>query len=110
MKALKRIYNEEEAIGKTISTIAGNGEEYIIVFSDNTFLIIDVERGYEDSAGITFSSTYYDDSLLIAGGLLTAEEYEAKKAAERQAREEKEEAERKALYKKLKARYEESYE
>lgn len=103
---MNRITDKEGCIGKTIAAISGYGDEYLIAFSDKSFITIGIERGYEDSVDITFVEPGFNRYNLVETGLLTVEEYEAEIAAEQEEWRGKNIEGDRRVYKILKARFE----
>jgi hypothetical protein len=101
----ERIIDKEKLIGKTISAIAGDDDEYIIAFTDNTFLVVGAEHGYEDAVDITFEQEDFNQYLLVRMGLLTKSEYLEMQEEKERMWKEREEQNARATYAALKARF-----
>lgn len=100
-----------DAVGKTIAAFveAKWGHEVLIVFTDKTFTVLDVDEYSHSICNGYYSRSDYEDIHLVNCGILTAQtlaeeakqrELEAQKALERK------EADERAYYEKLKAKFE----
>lgn len=100
-----------DCLGKTIAAIveAKWGHEVLIVFSDKTFTLLDVDEYSHNICNGYYSRNDYEDIDLVGCGILTAQtlaEEAKQRELEAQRALEKKEADERAYYEKLKAKFE----
>jgi len=97
-----------EAIGKTLkTTVTGVCDaEYILVFDDNTFTVLGIDRDDDQVREVTLDLALFDVEALIAAGIVTKPERDALWDAHVEAERQKNEDWSRRQYERLKARFE----
>lgn len=103
---MERVMEVHEAVGKTIKAIVGYGDEYLVAFTDKSFLVFSIERDYDDIVDIIVNSPDINRYQLVKAGLMTEEAYEEERETERSLRKRKAEEADRRIYEMLKARFE----
>ena len=114
MEPMERLLKERQIIqltevtqaeGKTVARVVDYGSEYLIAFTDNSFLSLQIAYGYEDSADISINQPP-SNYCLVDAGLITEEECQAAEEASQLQRHRAQEESNRRLYEALKKKFE----